>query len=363
MGYFYFTERENLMAKLVEKTLEKGHRITFDEANRWYHEGTFPNPNEYAFYWTEFKEAAKIASWQLSNREDENPSQPKKEVVDVSRKIKPLDKARKEFVLNELTEMYIKNGCVMPSARDIKKNAYIQEDEVDILRRTNEYTEHIIRKRAEQKRIELAEIKASKEKHEGQTDSDVAKQAGEVRTADEKVTTKKYSHMTPEEYTMLIRNACEAAGYILTQTEVNAAAAVGELPCWNTLQKKVGPWYFWADRFHLKFKNEKIARIARKMATEAIENDKYVNFVEEPEVVKPESTEPEVKEPKKEPNIELDTEPKTEPKEEPKLADIPDIKIEAAEENDLAKLLTMIIGMKPESSLRIQGNITITFEV
>ena len=131
MGYFYFTKRENLMAKLVEKTLEKGHQITFDEANRWYHEGIFPNPNEYAFYWAEFKEAAKIASWQLSNREDEKPSQPKKEVVDVSRKIKPLDKARKEFVLNELTEMLNKDGrgavLTFHSLEDrIVKNAFAE---------------------------------------------------------------------------------------------------------------------------------------------------------------------------------------------------------------------------------------------
>lgn len=287
----FFDARENLMKKLIEKTLEKGHQITFDEANGWYHEGTFPNPNDYAFYWTEFKEAAKIALQELKSEENRKPSNPKEEVADMSRKkIKPLDAARKEFVLSGLTEIYIRKGYAMPTTRDIKKNAYISEEEVDTLRRTNEYTEHIIRKRAEEITtqvkqeaviVEVQKIKEAKpavkvQKAEESNEKEVHKmeeqkiiEDSNEQKPEEKYGYKKRSRLTPEQYTAVIRAACEEAGYILTQAEVNSAAAMGELPCWNTLQRKVGPWYEWGKKFGLPFKNGVTERMAKSLAKQA----------------------------------------------------------------------------------------------
>lgn len=237
----FFDARENLMKKLIKKTLEKGHQITFDEANGWYHEGTFPNPNDYAFYWTEFKEAAKIALQELKSEENRKPSNP-----------------------------------------------------VDTLRRTNEYTEHIIRKRAEEIAtqvkqeaviVEVQKIKEVKpavkvQKAEESNEKEVHKmeeqkiiENSNEQKSEEKYGYKKHSRLTPEQYTAVIRAACEEAGYILTQAEVNSAAAMGELPCWNTLQRKVGPWYEWGKKFGLPFKNGVTERMAKSLAEQADVSD------------------------------------------------------------------------------------------
>ena len=347
----YFDARENLMKQLIEKTLEKGRQITFDEANGWYYEGTFPNPNDYAFYWTEFREAAKIALQQLKSEENRKPSNPKEEVADMSRKkIKPLDAARKEFVLSELTEMYIRKGYAMPTTRDIKKNAYISEEEVDTLRRTNEYTEHIIRKRAgeiatqvKQEAI-IVEVQKMKEtepavkvqKAEESNEKEVHKmeeqkiiENSNEQKPEEKYGYKKHSRLTSEQYTAMIRAACEEAGHILTQTEVNSAAAMGELPCWNTLQRTVGPWHEWGKKFGLPFKNEIAERMAKSLAEQA-----------DAEVL---ATEP---------AKQTDSAPVTENSNDT-VSDKPQ------DTANWAKLLAMIANIP---GVKIEGSITITFE-
>jgi hypothetical protein len=70
-------------------------------------------------------------------------------VVILSKKdFKPLDEGRKKAVMDELVEMFIKNGCKMPTSRMIKKNRYIKDEEVDALRRSGDFTEHKLRKLA-----------------------------------------------------------------------------------------------------------------------------------------------------------------------------------------------------------------------
>lgn len=58
---------------------------------------------------------------------------------------------RKEYILDEFVEMYIKNGGRMPPKRMIKKNSTLSEKEVDALRISGELSEQIVRRRAEKK--------------------------------------------------------------------------------------------------------------------------------------------------------------------------------------------------------------------
>ncbi|MBQ3280668.1 hypothetical protein IJG92_03390 [Candidatus Saccharibacteria bacterium] len=69
----------------------------------------------------------------------------------MSKKSPMLDPERIEEVLAEFVDMYIEKGGGFPTARDIKKNPYITEEEVAILRKNHQLDERIIRTMAEQK--------------------------------------------------------------------------------------------------------------------------------------------------------------------------------------------------------------------
>lgn len=75
-----------------------------------------------------------------------------KGVMRVSRgKHRALDPEREQQVISELVDMYIEADGIMPSQRAIKKNPYISEEEVSILRRNGAYSEARIRHLAEAK--------------------------------------------------------------------------------------------------------------------------------------------------------------------------------------------------------------------
>ena len=67
------------------------------------------------------------------------------------KKEKQLDDARVKVVLSEIVDMYAENGGIMPSSRQIKKNRYISEEEVSILRKMGKTNEDYIRKLAQEK--------------------------------------------------------------------------------------------------------------------------------------------------------------------------------------------------------------------
>ena len=143
-------KKEQIFNLLVMKTRELGRQVTFAEADG---DDRLPNANDYAYYYGEFAKAAEEALWYVKyHKEDENSDnneQNPKGVVILSKKdFKPLDEGRKKAVMDELVEMFIKNGCKMPTSRMIKKNRYIKDEEVDALRRSGDYTEHKLRKLA-----------------------------------------------------------------------------------------------------------------------------------------------------------------------------------------------------------------------
>lgn len=143
-------KKEQMFNLLVMKTRELGRQVTFAEADG---DDRLPKANDYAYYYGEFANAAEEALRYVKyHKEDENSGnneQSPKGVVILSKKdFKPLDEGRKKAVMDELVEMFIKNGCKMPTSRMIKKNRYIRDEEVDALRRSGDFTEHKLRKLA-----------------------------------------------------------------------------------------------------------------------------------------------------------------------------------------------------------------------
>lgn len=146
-------KREQMFKLLVMKTRELGRQVTFAEADG---DDRLPKANDYAYYYGEFANAAEEALRYVKyHKEDENGDnneQSPKGVVILSKKtFKPLDEGRKKAVMDELVEMFIKNGCKMPTSRMIKKNRYIKDEEVDALRRSGDFTEHKLSKLADER--------------------------------------------------------------------------------------------------------------------------------------------------------------------------------------------------------------------
>lgn len=261
------------------------------------------------------------------------------------RKPKQLEESREKAVLAEIVDMYIENDGVMPSARQIKKNRYISEEEVNILRYSDKLHEWQIRKMANEKTGK--EYKTSMERHKEASaeaakrrkeeaerkrqeeirrvaenlvrSEEAAKQeetvmeekkVEEVKTTETKVAETKpvnqrkgvrYAEGEVEE---MLRVACIEAEHILTQTEVNALAAEGKLPRWKALNKHAGPWYFWDEKFGLPFANEKQTNVAMSLKAKEAEDEAEATEEVEPEVTEETSIsrEPkELKEPKSAP--------------------------------------------------------------
>ena len=190
-------KREQMFKLLVMKTRELGRQVTFAEAEG---DDRLPKANDYAYYYGEYAKAAEEALRYVKyHKEDENSDnneQSPKGVVILSKKtFKPLDEGRKKAVMDELVEMFIKNGCKMPTSRMIKKNRYIKDEEVDALRRSGDFTEHKLRKLADErltpepaeelKVAEEPEIAPNEEQETDVSEVEVAESTPEVVEATE----------------------------------------------------------------------------------------------------------------------------------------------------------------------------------
>ncbi|MBR1875257.1 hypothetical protein IJ798_02690 [Candidatus Saccharibacteria bacterium] len=271
-----------------------------------------------------------------------------------------LSQDREKAVLSEIVDMYIENGGIMPSQRQIKKNRYISEEEVSILRTSKKLSEWQIRKmatektgqkfissneRRKQKRQE--EAKRRMEERERQKQEEITKAASELAAmsktepedkAEEhapinepkneeaskmnmREEIRKGKRYTPEECEELFGAACRQVRHILTQTEIREDP---NLPSYNTLQRQIGPWYEWDKKFGVKFANpraQKAADVAKAKAAEDKEardaaKERFDQKVAAGEVIPTESKRPSDVEPDAAEPMENVTGIKTVPEEE-----------------------------------------------
>ena len=146
------SQRDKIFQKLLEKTQALGRQVTFPEMEE---DVGVLVANEYAFYYGSFSDAAKEA-WDIvrhgGDRSKRSLESRKEGVNKMSRRHrKSLSPEREEEVLNEIVDMFIESGGLMPSNRMVKKNRYISEEEVRILRTSSKIREPEIRRRAEEK--------------------------------------------------------------------------------------------------------------------------------------------------------------------------------------------------------------------
>lgn len=298
MSYYGGPTKEEMFNLLVMKTRELGRLVTFEEADA---DERLPKANNYSWHWGEYSKAAE-AAWNHVKYHEADGEEPKGVVVLAKKGFKRLDPDREKTVMNELAEMYIKEGGKLPSSRSIKKNRYIKEEEVESIKRAGLFTEH----RLEQ--IAVANFgytpKPKPEvvqpdpvaQNEPKLESEVAvneeipvepEEEQEVETMEE---TKSRTAMryTPEECEEMLLAACTKAGHILSRVEVEELARKGEVPGWVTLTKKIGPWYEWKERYGLDWKSDRIAQMAEDAKKEAEqgesepESNKPVVVAEEP---------------------------------------------------------------------------------
>lgn len=144
-------QQKELFEKLVEKTRALGRQVTFGEFDQ---DEALPRANTLAYYYGSFGSAAEEA-WskvRMENAAARGPTRMETEVRQMAKKKRlQMDDERKERVIEEFVEMYIKNDGRMPTNRMVKKNPYITEEEVGALYRTGDLAESRVRKRAERK--------------------------------------------------------------------------------------------------------------------------------------------------------------------------------------------------------------------
>lgn len=93
----------------------------------------------------------------------------------MSSKHPALSEERQKAVFDEFVNMYIKNGGIYPTARDIKKNPYITEEEVAILRKKHLLDDRDVRAAAERKTGK--KYKTQQELHKERTKEAMTKMA------------------------------------------------------------------------------------------------------------------------------------------------------------------------------------------
>ena len=71
---------------------------------------------------------------------------------------------------------------------------------------------------------------------------------------------------TTEECERLFGEACRRQRDVLTQTQVREDP---ELPCFDTLQNRLGPWYFWDEKFNVPFRDKQRRERAEVMKDKA----------------------------------------------------------------------------------------------
>ena len=71
---------------------------------------------------------------------------------------------------------------------------------------------------------------------------------------------------TTEECEAKLGELCRGQRNVLTQTQVHEEK---DLPSWNTLQSKVGPWYLWGEKFGVPFKDNQRREAAERLRKQA----------------------------------------------------------------------------------------------
>lgn len=101
----------------------------------------------------------------------------------MSSKHPALSEERQKAVFDEFVDMYIKNGGIYPTARDIKKNPYITEEEVAILRKKHLLDDRNVRTAAEKKTGEKYKphCELNRERAKERTKAEMAKRAEDKR--------------------------------------------------------------------------------------------------------------------------------------------------------------------------------------
>ena len=138
--------RGELFEKLIQKTKELGRRVSFSEMRD---DPSMPDPNQFAFYYGSFANAAERAFSEYVSAEKNTKNGG--DVTMSKRKRNPLSEELTKQIVSEIVDMYIAADGKMPGKREIKKNAYISEKQVMILRQAGELNELTIRKLAEEK--------------------------------------------------------------------------------------------------------------------------------------------------------------------------------------------------------------------
>lgn len=276
------SQKEELFKKLYQKTAELGRQVTFSEMSE---DQAMPSPNNYAYYYGSFTEAAKEA-YQTFTRGDELVAVSEvKGVREMSKKpARTLSPERTEAVISEIVDMFIVADGEMPSARAIKKNRFISEEEVAILRKNGEIRESSIRRMAEERSGKKFLTPEERRKKAIVEKKEVAKM--------EEKKERRGIRYTPEEATEKLRKACREARHVLTQAEVKGLSEDGVVPGWVTLQKQVGPWFLWGEMFNVPFSNEKQENAARKLKEEYLEKEKDRKEAEERFAEKQKAEEP-----------------------------------------------------------------------
>jgi len=236
--------REDLFSKLVEKTKKLGRQVTASELlEDKKKDDRVPDPNDYAFYYGSFDEAARLAYAR-------GTPWPKVEEVDMVMKRRrpcPLSEAKQESIIAELVDMYIANNGVMPSSKQIKKNRCIKEQDVDTMRWAGLIDESDIRRRAEEKSgkrfltpterrqqgivaVLPEEVKKMNEEEvvrgidvvkEVHTPKEVTEKLEESKLKEPKRKHRPHIKKTDEQLWAEIREKCAQAGHILTDAEIN----------------------------------------------------------------------------------------------------------------------------------------------
>ena len=276
MSYYSGPTKEEMFNLLVMKTRELGRLVTFEEADA---DERLPKANNYSWHWEEYSKAAE-AAWSYVKRYDENGVEivPKGVVVLAKKGFKRLDPDREKTVMNELAEMYAKEGGKLPSSRSIKKNRYIKEEEVESIKRAGLFTEHKLEPIAvanfgyvpkpkpevvQPDPVALNEPKLEPEVVVNEELPVEPEGEQEVETMEETKgrTAVRYTKQECEEK---FRAACEKAGHILSRAETEALCRKGVLPGWVTLTRRLKPWDEWNKKFGLPWGSELTASIAEK---------------------------------------------------------------------------------------------------
>lgn len=138
--------RDELFEKLMQKTKELGRRVSFSEMRD---DPSMPDPNQFAFYYGSFANAAERAFSEYVSAEKNTKNGG--DVTMSKRKRNPLSEELTKQIVSEIVDMYIAADGKMPGKREIKKNPYISEKQVVILQQAGELNEVIVRKLAEEK--------------------------------------------------------------------------------------------------------------------------------------------------------------------------------------------------------------------